>query len=122
APQIWHTGAAASQGGYEAGPKDSPSGLDLELKPQWSPMTEADIADTIAAFGRAASDAEAAGFDAIELHGAHGYLIDEFFWDKTNRREDQWGGATIGERTRFAVEIIKAARAAVGPDFPIIIR
>ncbi|WP_140986769.1 NADH:flavin oxidoreductase [Asticcacaulis tiandongensis] len=122
APQIWHTGAASSQGGYDAGPKESPSGLDLELKSQWSPMTEADIADTIAAFARAAGDAKVAGFDAIELHGAHGYLIDEFFWDKTNRREDQWGGASIGERTRFAVEIIKAARAVVGPDFPIIIR
>ncbi|MBP0651840.1 12-oxophytodienoate reductase, partial [Mycobacterium tuberculosis] len=78
------------------------------------------IADTIAAFGRAAADAKRLGFDTFELHGAHGYLIDEFFWPGTNLRTDRWGGATIKARARFAVEVVKAARAAVGPDFPIL--
>ncbi|ESQ93312.1 12-oxophytodienoate reductase [Asticcacaulis sp. AC460] len=123
APQIWHTGAAFGRNPqWRPTPMDTPSGISLSDEAVGEPMTEADIADTIAAFGRAAGDAKRLGFDAIELHGAHGYLIDEFFWAHTNRRTDVWGGATIGERTRFAVEVLKAARAAVGPDFPIIIR
>ncbi|EGF92656.1 NADH oxidase [Asticcacaulis biprosthecium C19] len=123
APQIWHTGAVFGRDAtWRPTPMDSPSGISLSEESVGEPMSEADIADTIAAFGRAAGDAKRLGFDAIELHGAHGYLIDEFFWAHTNRRTDAWGGATIGERTRFAVEVLKAARAAVGPDFPIIIR
>jgi 2,4-dienoyl-CoA reductase-like NADH-dependent reductase (Old Yellow Enzyme family) len=122
APQIWHTGIVAGQGGYAPTPLDSPSGLTIKGDKIAEPMSEADIADAIAAFARAAGDAKRIGFDAIELHGAHGYLIDEFFWDGTNKRSDKWGGATVGERTRFAVEVLKAARAAVGPDFPIIMR
>ncbi len=123
APQLWHTGAVLGRdANYRPTPMDMPSGLSLSAKPVTEPMSDADIADTIAAFGRAAGDAKRLGFDAIELHGAHGYLIDEFFWAQTNKRDDKWGGATIGERTRFAVELLKTARAAVGPDFPIIIR
>ena len=123
APQIWHTGIVyGNNPDYRPTPMDSPSGLSIDGQKRAEPMSETDIADAIAAFGRAAGDAKRIGFDAIELHGAHGYLIDEFFWDRTNKRSDKWGGATIGERTRFAVEVVKAARAAVGPDFPIIIR
>jgi 2,4-dienoyl-CoA reductase-like NADH-dependent reductase (Old Yellow Enzyme family) len=58
----------------------------------------------------------------VELHGAHGYLIDQFFWGATNTRDDRWGGDTLPLRARFAVELLKAVRAAVGPDFPVIIR
>jgi len=85
-------------------------------------MTEEAIADTIAAFGKAAGDAKRLGFDTFEIHGAHGYLIDEFFWPGTNLRTDRYGGATIAERSRFAVEVVAATRAAVGPDYPIILR
>ena len=85
-------------------------------------MTDAAIADTIAAFASAAANAKRLGFDTVELHGAHGYLIDQFFWAGSNRRNDGYGGATIGERARFAAGIIAAVRAAVGPDFPIFIR
>jgi 2,4-dienoyl-CoA reductase-like NADH-dependent reductase (Old Yellow Enzyme family) len=85
-------------------------------------MTEADVADTIAAFARAAADAMRLGFDGIELHGAHGYLIDQFFWAGTNQRTDRWGGAGLAERSRFAAEVIAAARRATAPDFPIAIR
>ena len=123
APQLWHTGAALGRDEtYRPAPMDTPSGLSLSGKPVTTPMSDGDIADTIAAFARAAGDAKRLGFDAIEFHGAHGYLIDEFFWDQTNLRSDQWGGKTLAERTRFAVEIIKAARVTVGTDFPIIIR
>lgn len=85
-------------------------------------MSDSDIADTIAAFARAAGDAKRLGFDTIELHGAHGYLFDQFFWAATNRRTDRYGGATIGERSRFAAEVVSAVRASVGPGFPIILR
>jgi 2,4-dienoyl-CoA reductase-like NADH-dependent reductase (Old Yellow Enzyme family) len=61
------------------------------------------------------------GFDGIELHGAHGYLIDQFFWEGTNRRIDRWGGDLVG-RTRFGVEVVKACRKRTAPDFPISLR
>lgn len=70
---------------------------------------------------RLAVDAKRIGFDGIELHGAHGYLIDQFFWEKTNQRTDQYGG-DLEARTTFAVEVIDACRRAVGPDFPIVLR
>jgi 2,4-dienoyl-CoA reductase-like NADH-dependent reductase (Old Yellow Enzyme family) len=69
----------------------------------------------------AAERAEKAGFDGVEIHGAHGYLIDQFFWEGTNQRTDNWGGS-LENRTRYGVEIVKAIRAAVGPDFPIVMR
>ncbi|MGV0759840.1 NADH:flavin oxidoreductase [Tistrella mobilis] len=124
APQLWHVGSARNpMTDWKApGPIDSPSGLSSPGKRFTEPMTEAAIADTIAAFAQAAADAQRLGFDAIELHGAHGYLIDQFFWSGTNERSDGWGGETLPERSRFAVEILKAVRAAVGPDYPVIIR
>ena len=61
------------------------------------------------------------GFDAVEIHGAHGYLIDQFFWEGANKRGDAWGGDFV-ERTRFAAEIVKAIRARVGAGYPIIFR
>lgn len=125
APQLWHVGAVPSQdphwtpeGGY-----DSPSG---HTGPGQSMaeggMSDEEVADAIAAFGRAAGESKRLGFDAVELHGAHGYLIDQFFWHETNARDDAFGGDHIGARARFAVEILRAVRAAVGPDFPVIIR
>ena len=59
--------------------------------------------------------AAATGFDAVEIHGAHGYLIDQFFWEGTNRRDDEYGGS-MEKRGRFAIEIIGAVRDAVGPE------
>ena len=86
-----------------------------------APMTEKDIADVIAAYARSASRAKDAGFDGIAIHGAHGYLIDTFFWAETNQREDRWGGS-ISNRSRFGAEVVRAIRAAVGPDLPIFFR
>jgi len=84
-------------------------------------MTDSEIADVIGSFARAAADARRIGFDGVELHAAHGYLIDQFFWEVTNRRTDRYGGDVAG-RTRFGAEIVRACRRAVGPDFPIILR
>jgi len=124
APQLWHVGAVRSRdpNWTPPGAYDSPSGLSSPGKRFGEPMTDAEVADAIAAFGAAAGDAQRLGFDAVELHGAHGYLIDQFFWEGTNARDDTFGGPGIPERARFAAEIIKAVRAATGPDFPVIIR
>ncbi|MBO9602482.1 MAG: NADH:flavin oxidoreductase [Novosphingobium sp.] len=122
-PQLWHTGSTITQSGWEPDvPVESPSGLLAPGKPRGVAMSEEDIADTVAAFAQAAADAERLGFDTAEIHGAHGYLIDEFFWPGTNERTDRYGGATIAERSRFAAEVVAAVRAAVSPDFPIILR
>ena len=82
-------------------------------------MTLQDISEVIHAFVQAAQDSKALGFDGIEIHGAHGYLIDQFFWSYTNRRSDRYGGKTLAERTSFAVELLEGVRDAVGPEFPI---
>jgi len=130
APQLWHVGfdpllwgkPAAEQGRTMPGGVDpvSPSGIAPD-SPGYRPMTEQDIADVIDAFARAAADARRVGFDAIELHAAHGYLLDQFLWATTNRRTDRYGGDLAG-RTRFTAEIVAACRRATGPDFPLILR
>lgn len=106
APQIWHMGYIEAKAPYE-GPNN---------------MSDKDIADTIAAYADAALSAKQLGFDSVELHGAHGYLIDQFFFDGMNSRTDFFGGKTIKERSRFAVEVLKAVKAKVGPDFAVILR
>lgn len=78
-------------------------------------MTEDDIKQAIAEFASGAKNAIAAGFDGVELHGANGYLIDQFLNSATNRRTDQWGGS-IENRMRFAVEVAKATVAAIGAE------
>lgn len=124
APQIWHVGAVPNPFTQWAPehPVESPSGLAAPEKPRGKIMSDEDIADTIAAFGRAAAESKRLGFDAVELHGAHGYLIDQFFWDGTNQRADGFNGTSIKERSRFAVEVLKSVRASVGADHPIILR
>jgi 2,4-dienoyl-CoA reductase-like NADH-dependent reductase (Old Yellow Enzyme family) len=123
-PQLWHVGSVRNPRTTwkPPGPVDSPSGLSSPGKPFTEPMTEEAIADAIAAFARAAADAKRLGFDCVEIHGAHGYLIDQFFWSGTNERTDRWGGGTLRERARFGAAIVAAIRAAVGPDFVIIQR
>ena len=124
APQLWHVGAVRSrnpdwnpQGGY-----DSPSGLSSPGKSFGVGMSEESVADAIRAFADAAAASKALGFEAVELHGAHGYLIDQFFWEGTNEREDAYGSKDLPGRARFAADILRAVRKAVGPDYPVIIR
>ena len=123
APQLWHVGGMPNRASTaKAVTAESPSGTYMPGRTNGDAMSDADVADAIAAFARAAADAKRLGFDCVELHGAHGYLIDQFFWDGTNTRGDAYGGATLPERARFAADILKAVRAAVGPDYPVIIR
>jgi 2,4-dienoyl-CoA reductase-like NADH-dependent reductase (Old Yellow Enzyme family) len=125
APQLVHVGqkrSASVPDWTPPAPYESPSGLSVTGEPVGQPMSEADVADTIDAFARAAMNAERLGFDGIELMGAHGYLINQFFYDHLNLRNDGYGGSTLVERSRFAVEILKAVRSVVTPGFPVILR
>jgi 2,4-dienoyl-CoA reductase-like NADH-dependent reductase (Old Yellow Enzyme family) len=123
-PQLWHIGMVrtAGQPPFTDAPAVGPSGIRLDgTEGTGKAMTQGDLDDVIAAFAQAAADAERIGFDGVELHGAHGYLIDQFLWSGTNRRADAYGGDLLA-RTRFGAEIVAAVRAAVSPDFPVIFR
>lgn len=98
-----------------------PSGIAGDGTVLSEPMSDATIASVIEHYGLAAANAKAAGFDAVELHAGHGYLIDQFFWDVTNQRDDKYGGDYLA-RTRFACEVIAAVRRGAGPDMPISFR
>jgi 2,4-dienoyl-CoA reductase-like NADH-dependent reductase (Old Yellow Enzyme family) len=105
AAQLWHLGS-------ERRPID---GI-----PAWTPstMSAADIGTIVAAFAASARVAVRAGFDAVEIHAAHGYLLDEFLWPVTNRRTDTYGTA----RATFPAEVVRAVRAAIPASTPLIVR
>lgn len=84
-------------------------------------MTQQDIEEIISAFGQAGRRAREAGFDAVEIHGAHGYLITQFLSAISNQRSDAYGGDLAG-RARFAVDVVRSVRKSVGEDFPILFR
>ncbi len=128
APQLWHTGIMRGVGGegmtmepYPDSPAMGPSGLLMPGKEIGHTMTLEDIDQVSQAYIQGAVDAQALGFDCIELHGAHGYMIDQFFWEGTNQRTDDYGGSIV-KRTKFAADIIRGIREKVGPDYPIILR
>jgi 2,4-dienoyl-CoA reductase-like NADH-dependent reductase (Old Yellow Enzyme family) len=123
-PQLWHIGMVRNQGEppFADAPAVGPSGIGVDgTEGAGKAMTQADLDDVIGAFAEAAAAAERIGFDGVELHGAHGYLLDQFFWAGSNRREDAYGGDPVA-RTRFAAEIVAAVRAVVSPEFPVILR
>ncbi len=123
-PQIWHMGIMDNHqsGWLPSAPFEGPSDLNRPGFSNGVAMTPADIEEAIKAYGKAAAAAKRLGFDCVEVHGAHGYLIDQFFWQETNNRTDNYGGKTLAERTRFAMEVIKEVRKQVGADFTIILR
>ncbi|MCG0068886.1 NADH:flavin oxidoreductase [Streptomyces tricolor] len=123
-PQLWHIGMVRKQGDAPCpdAPAMGPSGLETAgAEPTGKEMTQRDVDDVIAAFAEAAAAAERIGFDGVEIHGAHGYLLDQFLWEGTNRRTDAYGGDPVA-RARFSAEIVAAVRAAVSPEFPILFR
>ncbi|GGT21142.1 oxidoreductase [Streptomyces tanashiensis] len=123
-PQLWHIGMVRRQGQapYADAPAMGPSGIRPDgTEGTGEAMTQSDLDDVIGAFAEAAAAAERIGFDGVELHGAHGYLIDQFLWAGTNRRTDAYGGDPVA-RTKFAAEIVSAVRETVSPDFPVIFR
>lgn len=84
-------------------------------------ITREEIADITDKFAEGVRRAKEAGFDAVEIHGAHGYLLHHFFSPRTNRRNDEYGGS-VENRTRFAKELLAAGREAAGADFPMWVR
>ncbi|WP_457459925.1 NADH:flavin oxidoreductase [Streptomyces sp. TE5632] len=123
-PQLWHIGMVRKQGQapYPDAPAIGPSGVRTDgTEGTGKAMTQADIDAVVEAFAQAAADAERIGFDGVELHGAHGYLIDQFLWAGTNRRTDAYGGDPVA-RAKFATEIVAAVRERVSPGFPVIFR
>ena len=85
------------------------------------PMTGEDIRSIINAFGQSARRVQEAGFDGVQIHGAHGYLVSQFLSPITNFRQDEWGGS-IENRMRFVIEVTRAIRAEVDDDFPVMIK
>jgi 2,4-dienoyl-CoA reductase-like NADH-dependent reductase (Old Yellow Enzyme family) len=122
-PQLWHVGLMALPGDTpDPGRVVSPSGLSGPEAKTHEPSPGEAIEQTVQAFGEAAASAKAIGCDGLQIHGAHGYLVDQFFWDATNRRDDRFGGADLVSRSRFALDIVRECRRRTGPDFPISFR
>jgi len=127
-PQLWHVGISRKpsvEGIYGDRGKDlssiGPSGFLNADEKTGEPMSQTQIDAVSQAYVDAAETAFRLGFDGVELHGAHGYLIDQFFWHVTNRRDQPYGG-DIAQRTRFAADIVRDIRRRTAPGFPIILR
>ena len=136
APQLWHMGPIrlAGTGPHPGAASMRPSGiwgpLDKAMVPPdylaavkapGKPMTDLEISEVISGFARSAAFAHELGFDAIAIHGGHGYLLDSFLWEATNQRADQWGGDLL-RRTRLGREVVRAIRQVIPADKPIIYR
>ncbi|MGI5940273.1 MAG: NADH:flavin oxidoreductase [Thermoleophilia bacterium] len=106
-------------------PKDPrPAGastIHLPSGPLGRPMDEGELADVVHRFALAAGRARSAGFDAVQIHAAHGFLLSQFLSPFFNKREDGYGG-TVGSRARLLLEVLAAVRAAVGTDYPVLVK
>lgn len=118
--QLWHTGLYRKTA-ETLNPEEISIAPSVVGRNPVREMTQGDIDAVVAAYGQAAADAMALGFDGVEIHGAHGYLPDQFFWPKTNRRTDRYGG-DVANRVRFAAEVVGEMRRRTRPDFPIMFR
>jgi len=123
APQIWHMGLVRKPGTglYPDAASDSPSGITHRGKLVAEIPSDSDVADMVMAYADAAGNAAKLGFDTVEIHGAHGYLVDQFFWNVMNIREDKYGGG-LTERANFAAEIIRECKKQMPADMPLILR
>lgn len=119
--QLFHAGRYASQRDFGLQPL-APSAIASRFsKSPPRALTAQEITGTIEDFARGARNARALGFDAVEIMGSEGYLLNQFLSPLTNRRDDEWGG-DFERRTRLPLAVLRAVRAASGPDFPIIYR
>ncbi|MDO8673536.1 MAG: NADH:flavin oxidoreductase [Dehalococcoidia bacterium] len=119
AAQIVHAGAFSTFLARTGQEQLAPS--PIEIRHRHREITEEDIEKIIGDFAKAAVRVRDAGFDAVQLHGAHGYLMSQFLSTITNLRKDRWG-LTPEDRRRFHVETVRRVRAAVGSDFPLMIK
>ncbi len=119
--QIVHAGGQATSANCGSTPI-APSAVKVDQYPEEvQEMSIEEIGDVISCFAQAAKRAKEYGFDAVQLHGAHGYLINQFLSPLTNRRFDEYGG-NDDNRCRFALEVYRAVRKQVGDDFPVMIK
>lgn len=123
AVQLHHTGRQNSQGNTERNePPIAPTaGITSAFGTPPRAIEEHEIPDLIDKYVQGARRAVEAGFDAVELHGAHGYLLGQFLSPFTNKRTDRWGGS-LENRARFALEVVRGIRGQVGPDYPVLYR
>ena len=124
--QLWHVGIMRDPRTDDYPNRDLPSASPSGVfkpggKQVFAPISVHEIRVIQDSFARAAVHARELGFDGLEIHGGHGYIVDQFLWSALNLRDDEYGGDAV-QRTRFAVELIERVRAAVGPDFPISLR
>lgn len=129
-PELWHVGLIPLVADVMAGEaaryraelgQVSPSGYIAPGRKVAEGMVQAEIDEVIEAYGRGADLARELGYDGVEIHGGHGYLIDQFLWSETNRRRDRYGGSPR-ERGRFAAEVVAECRRRLGPGTPIVMR
>ena len=100
----------------------APSAVKVAQFPEMpAELTQDEISDIVKAFGEGARRAKEWGFDAVQLHGAHGYLINQFLSSLTNRRTDEYGG-DIENRSRFLFDVYREVRQTVGPGYPVLIK
>lgn len=122
-PQLWHVGSIRKpqRESNPDVPSSAPSAVSHPAYGDRGPiphaLSESEIADVARAFATSAGLAREIGFDGVEVHGAHGYLLDQFAWPRTNQRTDAYAAGP-----RFAAEVVRAIRAATAPDFPIVFR
>ena len=129
-PELWHVGLIPLVADVMAGEEVryrpelgqvSPSGYIAPEKKVCDGMSQAEIDRVIDAYGRGADTARRLGFDGVEIHGGHGYLIDQFLWGELNKRTDAYGGSP-GARGRLAAEVVAECRRNLGPGVPIVMR
>ncbi|HWL01080.1 MAG TPA: 12-oxophytodienoate reductase [Microbacteriaceae bacterium] len=123
--QLWHEGAVRDEGGdgpYAEHPTLSPSGLLSGGTSRGRAMTTVELDEIEASFVRSAILAKSIGASGVEVHACHGYLLDQFLWAATNRRDDGYGGDDLRDRVRFPARIVASIRQAVGPDFAVSLR
>ena len=123
AVQLHHTGRQNSQGNTERNepPLAPTAGITSAFGTEPRAIEADEIPGLIDKYVQGARRAVAAGFDAVELHGAHGYLLGQFLSPFTNKRTDEWGGS-LENRARFALEVVRGIRAEIGPDHPLMYR
>ena len=118
--QLWHSGNSGRvlDEGAPWAPSDMPNPLGGDVP---IPMTKAMIDEIVGAYADAASMCRDSGLDGVEIHSAHGYLIQQFISPNTNKRTDEYGGS-LENRSRFLIEVLKAVRAAVADDIAVGVR
>ncbi|MYJ70658.1 MAG: 12-oxophytodienoate reductase [Rhodospirillaceae bacterium] len=122
-PQLWHVGEVRRLGMADdpAVPGYGPREIVEDGKAVVKAMSERDCEEIADSYARCARTAREMGCGGVALHGAHGYLMDQFFWPESNRRSDRYGGG-MENRSRLACLVVARIRDAVGPGFPIVFR